>query len=524
MKRVTVLLVALALFIPLARVSAQQAAGPAPTGQPAIDRPVDAQGRLRLATSSDDYPVTPGDVYDLRYQQGNTVISSQVMVEGDYSINLGVFGRLNAAEMSFPLLKQTVENVISGGYPRSMPSFSIASLGIFNVLVRGETPDATRVMAWGFTRLSDAIKDLRRPSTSMRNIEIISKTRPTRRCDLFKALRYGDESEDPYLRPGEIIVLHRSERSVEIAGEAFRPGVYELLPGEQLGELVSVYGDGLTSRADATRSRIQRMSGDRPTVEYINLASESARAITVRDGDLVTIPAKTANLSAVVFEGAIIPQSGGAGGAAAAGAAAAGAAAGGAVAAAAREEPGTATPLQYNRIIHPFTEGETLSDALRAVRTSLSPLADLAAAFMVREGNPEPVYIDMRGLVTSSASPSDVPLRTNDRIVIPPFSSYVSVQGAVFAPGNFPFRAGLPTWYYIGLAGGIDPERNTRGTMVVSDAQGKTRRPGEPLHAGDFVFVPSNSFFYNLNRYAPLVSLIATVVGTTITVLAFVQR
>ena len=469
--------------------------------------------------------MTPGDAYDLRYQQGNTVITGRVLVEGDYSINLGVFGRLNAADMSFSLLKQTVENIITGGYPRSMPSLTIASLGVFSVLVRGETPDATRLMAWGFTRVSELVRDLRRPSTSMRNIQIVSKTRPSRRCDLFKALRYGDESEDPYLRPGDTVVLYRSERSVEIVGEVFRPGTYELLPGDQLGELVSVYGDGLTSRADTTRSRIQRMSGDKPTVEYVSFAAESSQAVLLHDGDVVTIPAKTANLSAVVFEGAIIPQTGATGAAATAGMTSAGAAAGGgAVAAAAREEPGATTPLQYNRLIHPFTEGETLSDALRAVSTSLSPLADLAAAFMVREGEPQPIYIDMRGLVTSSASPSDVPLRPNDRIVIPPFSSFVSVQGAVFAPGSFPFRAGLPTWYYIGLAGGIDPERNRRGSVSVSDAQGKIRKPGDPLHAGDFVFVPNNSFFYNLNRYAPLVSLIATVVGTTITVLAFVQR
>ena len=152
---------------------------------------------------------------------------------------------------------------------------------------------------------------------------------------------------------------------------------------------------------------------------------------------------------------------------------------------------------------------------------SLAPLADLATAFVVREGRTDPIYVDMRGLVTSSASPSDLPLQANDRIVIPPFSSFVSVHGAVFAPGSFPYRAGLPVWYYVSLAGGIDPEKNGNGQVVVTDPQGKSRKASEPPRAGDFIFVSNNKFFYNLNRYAPTVTLIATLVATTITVLQF---
>ena len=109
-------------------------------------------------------------------------------------------------------------------------------------------------------------------------------------------------------------------------------------------------------------------------------------------------------------------------------------------------------------------------------------------------------------------------------IIIPPFSSFVSVHGAVFAPGSFAFRAGLPVWYYVSLAGGIDPERNGSGQVMVTDPQGKARKAGEPPRAGDFVYVPSNSFLYNFNRYAPVIGFIATLVGTTITVIAFVTR
>ncbi|MCX6376940.1 MAG: hypothetical protein NTU88_13065, partial [Armatimonadetes bacterium] len=278
------ILTALLLLVPLARVSAQQAGGTPSAGELSFD----TIEHFRLATSSIDYPVTPGDVYRLEYRQGDAAISSQPMVEGDYTINLGVFGKVDASELTFIQVKQTIEGRILTGYPRSMPSLSISSLGIFRVYIRGETSRAQYVTAWGLMHVSDVIVDLRSPSASLRNIEIVSKSSGSHRYDLFKALRFGDESEDPLVKPGDTVILYRSERSVEIAGEVFRPGTYELLPGEQLGELVNLYGDGLTSRADASRSRIQRMSGDRPTVEYVTLASESAKTIPVSNGDVVT--------------------------------------------------------------------------------------------------------------------------------------------------------------------------------------------------------------------------------------------
>lgn len=525
MRKVGTILFAMLVLIPAMGVDAQQTA--------AIVNPFAAEmeNRLRLATSNEDYPVTPGDIYGLKYQQGDTTVTVALLVEGDYSINLGVFGKKDASGMTFAQLKRSAEKAISTGYPRSMPSLTISSLGVFSVHVVGETLHADYVTAWGFSRVSDTIKDLRSPSSSLRNVEVVSRSGNSRKYDLFKAMRLGSASEDPFVKPGDTVILHRRERSVEIAGEVYRPGVYDLLPGEQLGELLASYGDGLTTRADASRSRIERMSGDQPTVEYVNLASASANDVVLRNGDVVTIPPKTANLPAVIFEGAVIPP-----GVATtpAGAATGGTPPGGPSAAALpgetapgggmREESGTNTALQYNRFIHPFTEGETLSDALRAVKGSLAPLADLAAAFVVRDGRTDPIYIDMRALVTSSASPADLRLQANDRIIIPPFSSFVSVHGAVFAPGSFPYRAGLPVWYYVSLAGGVDPERNSSGQVIVTDPQGKTRKSSEPPRAGDFIFVSNNDFFYNLNKYAPTITLVATLVATTITVLSFLSR
>ena len=52
------------------------------------------------------------------------------------------------------------------------------------------------------------------------------------------------------------------ERKVYIYGSVERPGTYQLLPGENLKELVEYYGGGLTSLANTNKIKVTRISDD----------------------------------------------------------------------------------------------------------------------------------------------------------------------------------------------------------------------------------------------------------------------
>jgi len=444
-----------------------------------------------------------------------------------------------------------------------MPSLAILSLGIFQVHLRGETPQSQNIVAWGMSRLSEIVESRRGPYTSMRTIRVVSREGKERFYDLFKASRLGAAGEDPYVKPGDSIVLSRSARKVEIKGEVHRPGTYELIEDDQLRQLVEFYADGLTSNADGSRLRIQRMADERARIVYLSLSEGYRQSAKLENGDVITVPALTESLPVVSFEGAVIQTATGA------------PSQSGAAVEAAAAEAGV-TP-EYNRIAYTFTEGETLSDALRAIRASIAPLADLSSAMVLREGTAGPRVVDLRELLARSVSPSDMALKANDRIVIPylSFSVFVSgavekpgtypyapgrtwhyyvtlaggstqdapdkvyitdvngkmrdqkeviqaedriflipadvmVQGAVFAPGSFSYREGLPTTYYINLAGGIDPERNSSRKIRHYDSSGNRREESAQVMAGDRLYVPNTSFVYNFNRYAPI---IVTIVG-----------
>ncbi|MCK4515879.1 MAG: hypothetical protein KAU31_11505, partial [Spirochaetaceae bacterium] len=84
--------------------------------------PVDE--RLQLAVADAQYPVTPGDVYGLTFLQGVETVSSQLLVESDYTINMGILGKVNARGERFADLKPQIEAIIAEAYPRSLPSLT----------------------------------------------------------------------------------------------------------------------------------------------------------------------------------------------------------------------------------------------------------------------------------------------------------------------------------------------------------------------------------------------------------------
>jgi protein involved in polysaccharide export with SLBB domain len=324
------------------------------------------QQRLQLAISSEDYPVTPGDVYRLTYRQADTPITTDLLVENNNTINMKVFGTVNAAGMTFSELKPIIEKAVTNAYPRSMPSLAISSLGIFEVFLTGEIPQTRTIVAWGLSRLSEAVESRRGSDSSLRDIKVIAKDGTLRFYDLFKASRLGITAEDTYVKSGDTILLTRSERRVEIAGAVRLPGTYELLKDEQLRELVEFYGGGLAPSSDVARLRIERTSGERARIEYVSLEEGYSKGIVLHNGDIVTIPSAAANLPVVSFEGAVTQL-----------------AAAAAAPAVAPQEGGTAATPGYNRILYTFKEGETLSDAVRAVRGSIAPLADLSSASLI---------------------------------------------------------------------------------------------------------------------------------------------
>jgi len=58
----------------------------------------------KLAMSSENYPVTPGDRYALSYVSSYQTSTVQVTVESNYKVNLSIFSTIDAKGMTYPEL------------------------------------------------------------------------------------------------------------------------------------------------------------------------------------------------------------------------------------------------------------------------------------------------------------------------------------------------------------------------------------------------------------------------------------
>ncbi|MDR0302566.1 MAG: SLBB domain-containing protein [Treponema sp.] len=255
----------------------------------------DASRNIMLARSSSDYRVTPGDVYTLAYAAGSTPVSYIITVDTSYRIRVSNLGIINGAGKTFLQLKSEVEAVVANNYPLSGVQLVLTQPAIFRVYVNGEVHRAGEASAWGLSRLSTLAGRNLTGYASTRDISVKSSNGQTRVYDLFKAQRFGDMSQDPYLRPGDVVTFNRIKRVVSINGAVERPGRYQLLDGENIKELIVSYGNGFTPVADKTRSTLTRYVGSTEISGDIMLLSEEELTgnYILCDMDVISIPSIT---------------------------------------------------------------------------------------------------------------------------------------------------------------------------------------------------------------------------------------
>lgn len=427
--------------------------------------PVDE--RLQLAVSDPEYPVTPGDIYSMTFLQGVELVSSQLLVESDYTINMGVLGKVNARGNTFAELKPQIEQIIARAYPRSLPSVTISSIGLFRVTLSGAIPRAQRITAWGLSRLSDLVTGVTGPYTSLRRVTVVSADGSESTYDVFRAIDQGAVDQDPRLRPGDSVVFVRRGTVVGVRGQVYEPGSYEILPGEGLAELRQFFQD-FTPNADLTRLVVQRQAGEQ--VRQISLgAMPQAEQFPFANGDVLTVPSRVVPRPVVFVEGAVEI----------------------AFDVQIEADEQSLIPV-YNRITRELTVGDTLYSLLLDIQDRISPFADIDRGYIIRDQVQDPIRINMREVLYRQSEYNDFELQPFDRVVIPLDQPYVVISGDVENPARYPYNPAADYAYYLNLAGtGAESFLEVRDRVRVYDRDGGTRdvdstiQPGFSIHVLD---------------------------------------
>jgi protein involved in polysaccharide export with SLBB domain len=247
--------------------------------------------RTQLALTSLTYQVTVGDVYTLSYDDVVDVIT----VDYSYRLSFPGLGVFSGGDKTYQQLKREIETIVTYKYPQTRVQFMLTIPSSFSVYIRGEVSSAAEHTTWALERLSSLIRGSLSKYSSIRNITVTATDGQVKTYDLFKAQRFGDLSQDPYLRPGDIITVGQLNRKVSVYGEVKRPGSYELLPGEHIRELIGNYADGFTSRAETGRVELTRyVENSQDIGDMIYLTQEDINAnFPLQDFDAIYVLIKS---------------------------------------------------------------------------------------------------------------------------------------------------------------------------------------------------------------------------------------
>ncbi|MBN2602835.1 MAG: SLBB domain-containing protein [Candidatus Thermoplasmatota archaeon] len=449
--------------------------------------------RASLAMTNPDYMVTPGDLYQLTFISTTGVQRLSVLVAWDYSVSLSNMGKLNGENKTYLELRHEILELVSRTYPLSAPELVIIEAGSFPVFINGEVKASGEVTTWSLIRLSELLQNRATDYASIRDIQITDRYGKIESYDIFTALRRGNLEQDPYLRPGDRILVKQAKTQVRLDGAVFRADTYQLLPGETLKDLIENYGEGFLDNADTTRISITRAVDGKGSVgENFEVSYEDAADFALSNMDRVSIRQLQSFLPVVFFEGAIYEMA----------------------------KTGTTdiALTASQRISYSFYPGETLADAVRNLRDQFVQMSDLERAYLRRES--EVISIDLSRYLYDHDFTENIELQPNDVIVIPFRQFFVTVSGAVPVPGRYPYVPDRSWRYYVNLAGGIDPLRNSYDLFKVYSQEDVVLDEVNNILPEAKIEVATNSFLFYFNQYAPVITTILSIVSTTLGIMA----
>ncbi len=472
------------LLITISISYSQEIPDPAPTEVTELELgALDLNTKVNLAITTPDYPVTPGDIYILNFF--NSIISKSIIlrVSSDGSVDISSFGLVNSKGMLFTDFIKVVKSKIDESYEGTHTQITIRSVGSFQVQIKGEVKESRMVSAWGLSRLSEIVYANKTGYASIRDVTVIDSDNKEHHYDLFRSKRLGQLDQDPYVQPGDKIILSKYKKQVNISGEVRRPGTYQLLPGDTLADLLEAYGDGLTPYADGEIeiTRWQQADTIPRKVIYLSSVEKDFREFEITNLDSIKVNSKASEHQIVFFEGAV--------------------------------DGSSSSVIKYA-----IRDGELLSTAIRSLEDKLPKEADLENTYIERISESRLIPVNLIELLYNNNNDSDLVLIHDDRIVIPFRQYFVNISGEVNSPGRYAYIPNRSWSYYVNMAGGFNNLTHSGNKIQIFDYKNKEKDTENVILPEDTIIAPNNDILDNVNRYTVFIGVVSSVVTSILTV------
>ena len=261
-----------------------------------------------------DYVIGAGDGLNI-VLWGNVQEAYQVEVDRNGAITIPRLGVVQVWGFTVEQLQAFLRQRFAQFYPDFQMTVTLGKLRTILVYVVGEVRQPGAYTVSSLSTIINALFASGGPmkTGSMRRIRVVRRGRTIHTLDLYDFLLNGDKSQDQTLQSGDTIFVPVIGPVAGVAGNVWRPAIYEIVPQTTLQRLLELAG-GVTPSGYLQRVHVERfIAHEKKIVVDIDLSSlPSARVskqwqTTLQDGDLIAVfPIVTTLENVVQLEGHVV--------------------------------------------------------------------------------------------------------------------------------------------------------------------------------------------------------------------------
>lgn len=476
--------------------------------------------------NAENYYLGPNDILEVTISSA-TPITIPVTISPEGSIVINYVGEINLKNLTLDKAKEKIINEIKKKFKSNDISVILKSPRVFNVSVVGNVNFPGTFTVSAFDRVDRivalAVKEKEvqqinktiemeklpyfrdevvenRFDYSLRNIKIFRKNGDTINVDLIKYFAIGDNSSNPYLRDGDIILIPKEDiegNFIGIFGAVKQPGKFEYCKGDKLSTAIKI-AQGTIENSDLSNIELTRISEDWSTftvskIDYNDIITNKSHDIELKPGDRIFVrPLKSIKpTKEVTIKGEVLKPG---------------------------KYPIVKGVTKLSEVIKSaggFTENASLAEAriirkiisddelrknpdyerLETMRLGKLDRTDIEY-FTVEEAIKRGyVVTDFKKLFLKNEKNYDITLEGDEIIYIPTNYNSVYVYGQVNNPGYIRIENGKDYKYYIEKAGGLS-EGAIKGDIAIIKAGTKEwKEPSDTqIESGDIIWIPKKTY------------------------------
>lgn len=384
-------------------------------------------------TPTDDYILGPKDQLLINVS-GNSVVSWDVSVfPGGYIMMPQGIGKVYVGGKTLAAATELIKaKLMANNYQIGNGTYvdvSITNIRTINVTILGEVRKPGNYPMSSMQTVFNALYASGGPKIngSFRNISVIRGNQVIETLDIYDFLLYGDMSHNIRLEDNDIIRVPVYDVRVDVDGEVKRPGIYEVLPGNTLKDVIFFAG-GVTDMAYTSRIKIEQTTDKDKRV--VDVGYKDFNNYVPLRGDKITIlPIIDRYQNRITISGAVF-------------------------------RPGEYELLSGMTLKQLIEKSEGLKEDAFMQRGYITRLKS--------DNTQEIISFNASDILDGTR---DIPLQREDIIVIPSIfdlkeNPVLSVQGAVRNSGRLPYLEGMTVNDAILQAGGFTEGANTHRIQV----------------------------------------------------------